>query len=414
MRVTVVHDFRFRRTPDGAVWTETLYEYKYWTRYLDDFDGVRAVTRVQDVETVPAHWRRMDGDGVEVWGVPYYWGPAQYALRMRGVAASARAALDSRDAVICRAGSQIQVAMEPVLRRAGRPYAMEVPYDPWDLFAPGANSHPLRAFFRRRTAAQLRRQCAGACAAAYVTERALQARYPVRSGALSISYSDIDWIGDAFVAGPRPEEASRSSFTIVTVGTLEALYKAPDALIDAVAECVSGGLDLQLVLIGDGKHRAELEARSRARGIGERVRFLGWLPPGGPVREQLDRADLFILPSRQEGVPRAMIEAMARGLPCVGSTVGGIPEVLHADDLVPPADVPVLTRKISEILTDPRRRAEASARNLARARDFSPEIIRERQRTFFRYVRERTEEWIAGGGVPRRGPVAGVAAASRP
>src|SRR5205809_1714074 len=121
-----------------------------------------------------------------------------------------------------------------------------------------------------------------------------------------------------------------------------------------------------MVIVGSGGYQAQLEARAAALGIGTRVQFRGQLAAAEAVRAELDRADLFVLPSRQEGLPRAMIEAMARGLPCIGSTVGGIPELLAAEDMVPPNDASALARKIREVLADPSRLARMSVRNLAK------------------------------------------------
>jgi glycosyltransferase involved in cell wall biosynthesis len=182
--------------------------------------------------------------------------------------------------------------------------------------------------------------------------------------------------------------------TLIAVGSLAQLYKAPDILIDAVGLCLRAGLELNLVLVGEGKHRAELEARARAQGLSERVRFLGQLPAGKAVRAQLDQADLFVLPSKTEGVPKAMIEAMARGLPCIGSTVGGIPELLPPEDMVPPGDAVALAAKIRAVLTDPERMARMSARNLEKAQEYCEEILRQRRIAFYSYVREKTEEWL--------------------
>jgi glycosyltransferase involved in cell wall biosynthesis len=191
-------------------------------------------------------------------------------------------------------------------------------------------------------------------------------------------------------------DANQQSFLLVFAGTLEAMYKAPDVLIDAVNQCVSEGLDLRLNLLGDGAHRGELEAQAARLGLGERVTFLGQLPPGEPVLAQLDRADLFVLPSRTEGLPRAMIEAMARGLPCIGTDVGGIPELLSPGEMVPPGDSQALARKIGEVLRDPDRRAGMSERNLAAARDYHKEVLRERRNALYRYLRERTASWRNG------------------
>jgi glycosyltransferase involved in cell wall biosynthesis len=165
-------------------------------------------------------------------------------------------------------------------------------------------------------------------------------------------------------------------------------------LIDAVAAAVREGADLELVLAGEGKYRPEFERRAATLGLGARARFLGQVPYGAGVREVLDRADLFVLPSRSEGLPRAIIEAMARGLPCIGSTVSGIPELLPAEDLVPPDDVPALTAKIREVLGDRARMQRMSVRNLAKAEDYREELLRARRRAFYRSLRETTERWL--------------------
>jgi glycosyltransferase involved in cell wall biosynthesis len=98
-------------------------------------------------------------------------------------------------------------------------------------------------------------------------------------------------------------------------------------------------------------------------------------------------------PSRTEGLPRAVIEAMARGLPCVGSTVGGIPELLALEDLVPPNDARRLAAKIAEVVTTPGRMESMAARNLAQVRLYCEETLRARRSDFFRALREKTEDW---------------------
>ena len=225
----------------------------------------------------------------------------------------------------------------------------------------------------------------------YVTKEALQQRYPCPN--FSVGVSDVDLPERALVSSSRlPPQGG--TFNLIFVGTMNQLYKAPDVLIDAVAAGVQEGLDLKLTLIGDGKHRSELEARAKSLGLGERVSFLGQLCGGDAVMAQLDLADLFVLPSHQEGLPRAMVEAMARALPCIGSTVGGIPELLPPEDMVPPGDATALANKIREVVTNPERMTRMSARNLEKAKDYRDEVLEERRNQFYRYVREMTEKWL--------------------
>jgi len=197
----------------------------------------------------------------------------------------------------------------------------------------------------------------------------------------------------AFAPKARSSREGAGKFVLVFVGTLAQLYKAPDVLLDALGLCVRDGLDLELVLVGDGKHRTELETRARALSLEGRTRFLGQLPAGKAVRDQLDEADVFVLPSKVEGLPRAMIEAMARGLPCIGSTVGGMPEMLPPQDLVPPGDAVALAQKIREVVTNPARMAQMSAQNLEKAREYHNDVLHARRIEFYQYVKTVTEGW---------------------
>jgi glycosyltransferase involved in cell wall biosynthesis len=130
--------------------------------------------------------------------------------------------------------------------------------------------------------------------------------------------------------------------------------------------------------------------------VADRVTLTGTLPAGDAVWRQLDAADLFVMPSRTEGLPKALIEAMARGLPAVGSAVGGIPELLAPEDLVPPDDVTALADAIRRLVTDPARMTAASARNLARAADFAETALAPRRDAFYRAVRAATRDIVPG------------------
>ncbi len=125
------------------------------------------------------------------------------------------------------------------------------------------------------------------------------------------------------------------------------IHQGARQLIDAVANLTQRGLDVRAVLVGGGHYQGFLEERARNLGISDRIIFRGQLPAGARVREEFDRADLFVFPTRIEGLPRALVEAMARGMPCISTPVGGIPELLPAADLVPPSNVLALANKVA-------------------------------------------------------------------
>lgn len=409
MQVTVALDARYTVAPGGSVWSQIGMAQRFWERYLEVFDRVRIVARAARVEQAPEGWLPVNGKNVVFHGVPDFHGPWQCLKRYPALRRAIRAATPAHGAVILRVGSQVANMLERQLHQRNYPYALEVVGDPSEVFAPGVVDHPLRPFFRWHFSRHLRRQCLRAAGVAYVTRRVLQDRYPARfmsmdisdvdlpeeavlGGAVRTHYSSIELEPEGFAEWPRKPK-HHGAYQLVTVGSLAQLYKGTDVLIEAIARCVRAGLDLTAVIVGDGKYRADFMAQAERSGMAARVLFPGQVTAGEPVRRILDSADLFVLPSRTEGLPRALVEAMARALPCIGSAVGGIPELLDASELVPAGDPAALAAKIQEVLRDPSRMETMSRRNLAGAQEFVDSALAARRRRFYQHVRDYTQRW---------------------
>ena len=270
---------------------------------------------------------------------------------------------------------------------------MEVISDPYDVFRKGSIRHPLRPLFKFAFPKILKQHCLKAAAVSYVTEKVLQNFYPPSNEAFSTYYSSIELDEFAFSTEHRTYQQKRE-YNLVFVGSLSQMYKGQDTLIDAFALCIKAGGNVRLVFVGDGKHRHDLEEQASARGVRDKIRFVGAIPSGEKVREQLDKADLFVLPSRGEGLPRAMIEAMARGLPCIGTSVSGIPELLSREDLVPPGNAHALSEAISHVIQDPARMEQMSIRNFEKANEFRNCLLRSRRIKFYEFIKEYTNDHI--------------------
>ena len=396
MDLTVSLEARYQIASDGSVWSQAGMARHFWERYLDVFDRVRIVARATRVQNPPENWLPVTGENIHFHPIPNFLGPWQYLQSYRAVRQAIHAAIPTQGALIMRVGSQIANVMTGDLLKSGYPYALEVIGDPQDVFAPGVVDHPLRPFFRWHFAKSLRTQCLHATGVAYVTRDSLQRRYPTRM--ISESLSDVELPTEALLGGIasnsiRKKARIEGPFRIITVGSLAQRYKGVDVLIEALALCVQSGFHVSSTVVGDGKFRPELEALAQNRGVGNLVEFVGQLTAGKAVRHKLDQADLFVLPSRTEGLPRALIEAMARGLPCIGSAVGGIPELLGEDEVIPPSNANALAQKIMEVLSQPARMDAMSKKNQTVALEYGDQILKQRRRGFYQSVLNATKEW---------------------
>lgn len=165
--------------------------------------------------------------------------------------------------------------------------------------------------------------------------------------------------------GPQPLPAAPR---IVCVGRLVE-QKGQLLLIDAVAALAAKGIELELVLGGDGPMRPQIEAAIKSHKLENRVRITGWIS-NEQVRSEMLAARIVVMASFAEGLPVALMEAMALGRPVVTTYVAGIPELVRNDIngwLVPAGDISALADALAEALRTPTDRLETMGRNGATA-----------------------------------------------
>jgi glycosyltransferase involved in cell wall biosynthesis len=148
-------------------------------------------------------------------------------------------------------------------------------------------------------------------------------------------------------------------------------YKGHDLLVQALAELHPRYPRLAAVVIGEGQCRGALEAQARAAHLEGRLRLVGRRPRAA---ELLAAFDLYVQPSRSEGLGLGLLEAMAAGVPAVAFAVGGIPELVGVEGaalLVEPGDHRALAAAIDRAIMDPSLREELALRGRRRAGAFN-------------------------------------------
>jgi glycosyltransferase involved in cell wall biosynthesis len=177
---------------------------------------------------------------------------------------------------------------------------------------------------------------------------------------------------------PLRQEQGRVLF----IGRVEA-KKGVYVLVDAVAHLRRQGVDVTLAVAGHGELDA-LRAAALAAGVADRLEILGWLDPAQRL-EQLARAAVFVLPSFGEGLPMALLEAMAVGRAVVATPVGGIPDIAVDGRnalLVEPGNAPALAAALRRLIEDEGLRdslGRAASRWVAASHDASAVVVRLRE-----------------------------------
>ena len=190
----------------------------------------------------------------------------------------------------------------------------------------------------------------------------------------------------------RPRDEVRSELGIaphevaaMTVARLDARKKGQDVLLAAAREVHAAAPQTRLVLVGDGPDRSRLEMMAADLPEGARPVFAGFRKD---LADMLNAADLLVIPSRWESVPKILLEAMWMRLPVVATRVGDIEEILTDDAgrLVPPDNPPALAAAISELARDARLRE--------RLGEAGREIIEDRGLTLDQSVKLYETEYI--------------------
>lgn len=167
--------------------------------------------------------------------------------------------------------------------------------------------------------------------AVYVTSEFLQKRYPCTGKCVGISDVALE-SADISVIQRRLEKIKNSDkhFVIGTAGAVDVDYKGQEYVIRALPEMVAKtGLDIKYELVGSGDS-TRLRGIAEECGVADRIVFRG-LVRHSEIFSWLDSLDAYIQPSMTEGLSRALIEAMSRGLPCMAAQCGGNPELVEKE-----------------------------------------------------------------------------------
>ncbi|WP_132605582.1 glycosyltransferase family 4 protein [Rhodovulum adriaticum] len=284
------------------------------------------------------------------------------------------------DLVVARLPSLIGSWALKSAGKMNKPVLVEFVGCPWDaLWNHSLKGKLVAPYFRAKNRRLMRRTTH----ALYVTETFLQKRYP--SSGEQIACSDVETVmadRRLFERRLRRLNGIREGDKPITLGTvanLDVPYKGHDLVIRALAALGEARHRFVYKLIGPGEP-SRLQNLATALGVVDQIQFAGPCPREN-IPQALDGIDIYLQPSRQEGLPRAVIEAMARGCVVIGARTGGIPELLVDPWIVPRGDWRQIAARLRTVETLPL--AQAASRNYEKAHEFDMDVLARKRRDFY-------------------------------
>lgn len=393
MRVLYCHDNFYLQKGD-AIYSAGQFPYTYWHPYLQAFDELIVTGRHKEFPPGAdmAQFNKSSGDNVNFSLYPNINTPQGLLKHYWAVRQKLKQDVEQADAVIVRAVSDLGWISFQHAKALGKPVAMEMAACAWDATWNHGNMlgkiyAPLRYIHDRIVTRY-------ADFVLYVSQDFLPSRYPTNGEVTFASNVRIerpeDDVIEKRIARYKALKDKKKPLTIGLIGTLNHKLKGVSTALKAVKELNRGNPGAYLFRhLGPGDPE-KYEAESRKLGIDESVYFDGMMKSGDAVMEWLDGIDIYIQPSFQEGVPRAMIEAMSRACPAVGSSAGGIPELLDRRWLHKPGDHRTLAEKIDMLGADPKTYLAEASVNFDRAPQFSNEVLMPKRIAFWQAFRDHT------------------------
>lgn len=205
----------------------------------------------------------------------------------------------------------------------------------------------------------------------YVTDKFLQKKYPNKKNNIGCSDVNLEELSDRVLQARLEKIEAKEQNEIIKIGLIGSLnvkHKGHKVAIKAISK-LKDKYNIELHFLGAGDKANWINIIKKYK-VSDIVHFDGTLPSGQQVYNWIDKLDIYIMPSLTEGMPRSLIEAMSRACPSIGSNVGGIPELIGKECIVPRKNEKELAYKIIELIEDKDKMKSIAKRNFYKSQEY--------------------------------------------
>lgn len=327
MKLLYAHDHKFYRYKNNY-YSNGNFSKEVLLRYTKVFEEVKFVSRQIKVNEKPDKMTLANTENVEFVKIPDFKSLRKY-YKIKEAKRIIQNEVLCADCVIARLPSYIGTIAIKYAEKYNIPYLIEVVGCAWDALWYHSLLTKFMAPFRYF---QMKNLVKNSKYVVYVTNKFLQKRYPTKGESVNCSNVALEEF-DVNVLLKRLNKIDNmkknEKIILGTTAAVDVRYKSQQYVIKALGKLKKQGIEnYEYQLVGGGD-QTYLKSIAKKYNVSEQVKFIGVMPHN-KVYEWLDNIDIYLQPSRVEGLPRALIEAMSRGLPAIGSKAGGIPELLES------------------------------------------------------------------------------------
>ncbi len=387
MKMLFIHDNRFWEE-DGVYYSYGHFAYDLlWKRYLRYFDEITVCGRIAKLtdSDMKKSFSVSSGENVSFSGLPNL-------MSFSGLKEINKAKkilteqLSKADVAVIRLPSNLGYLACSIANKLGKKYMIEVVGCTWDdLWNIGTKTGkiyaPLSFVLQKHYVKKAQNVL-------YVSRRFLQKRYPNRHFNMGCSDTNIN-VTDISVLERRIDRIrainDEKEIRLGLIASLNVGYKGHDTAIYALKEILKRHKNVKLCFLGDGD-KTKWETLAQKCGVLSNVEFSGALPGGDPVLNWIDNIDIFVMPSLQETLGRALIEAMSRGCPAIGGAGTAVPEQLPDDCIHERKNYKELAEMICYMIENKNYTELCAVENYQRSKKYSEDILTARRDYFWSKV----------------------------
>jgi glycosyltransferase involved in cell wall biosynthesis len=353
-----------------------------WDRYLAHFDEVHVISRGEIVNEISSGLLLSSKKRVHFHLIYDLKSAFDYVLKANQILEAFKKVYQSGDVVILRLPSFIGGICASYLQNKKIAYYTEVVGCIIDALwnYGGAVSKIIAPYYYFK----MKRDVRKSDASIYVTKFFLQSRYP-NKGKFNFIASNVEIPSVEENFFEKRKYSLNGPLKVGLIANLEVKYKGFDVLIKAISE-LPKEIETQIYLVGGGNPEY-VRSIAKRLGVSDRLNIIGSLSSGEKVFNFLDDLDIYVHPSKQEGLPRVVIEAMSRACPVLASSVAGTPELLNEDFLHRPGDYKMLKSQILRVYESEELRVMMGRKNYDKARDYLNSNLNAQRSVFWTSVK---------------------------